>query len=75
MYRAIIECPFSRHRRETFDRRPVLMLHLSCSERGYLVSRPVNTMAVNSILEAILHDGVRSYPHLSALTGGQQETR
>jgi hypothetical protein len=75
MCRAIIECPFSRHRPEIFHRRPVLMLHLTRSERGYLVSRPVNTMAGHSILEAILHDRVRSYPHLSALTGGQQETR
>jgi hypothetical protein len=74
MCRAIIECPVSRHCPETFDRRPVLMLHLTCSERGYLVSRPVNTMVGHSILEAVLHDRVRSYPHLFALTGGQQET-
>jgi hypothetical protein len=75
MCRVIIEFPFSRHRPKTFDRRPVLMLHLTCSERGLFVLRPVNTMAVHSILEAILHDRVRSSPHLSALTGGQQETR
>jgi hypothetical protein len=75
MCRAIIECPFSRHRPETFDRRPVLMLHLTCIERGLFVSRPVITMAVHSILEAILHDRIPSYPHLAALTGGQQETR
>jgi hypothetical protein len=62
MYRAIIEYPFSRHRPDNVDRRPILMLHLTCSERGYRISRPVNAMAVHSILEAILHDRVRSYP-------------
>jgi hypothetical protein len=75
MCKAIIECPFSRHRPEIFDRRPGLMLHLTCSERGYLVSRPVNTMAVHSILEAMLHDSLHSYAPIAALTGGRQETR
>jgi hypothetical protein len=52
-----------------FDDRPVLMVHFPGSETGELTSKPVNVLAVHTILEALLRGQIRTERDVEHLIG------